>query len=212
MLATIFNKACPCSSQQVLENQNSLPRLTQPVRSALMTVFGWGPVSWSCRQAAVPLFFLHVLNVFHTAAVFSLSGDKGSSSYDENSSAAWVSCFSLTPGSVTLLKTQTALSPHGDILMAANHTSISSYMSPSNRLGDGKGWGGGWGGEGEEACLLLCTCVCFFVCVFVHVRENRASLGRFFIPEPFTPGSHNRAFHLPLHSSWIHTATKSRKA
>ena len=117
-------------------------QLTQSVCSILMIVFGWGPASWRCRQAAVPFFLLHVANVFHTAAVFPLSGDKGSSCYDENSSAAWVSCFSLTPGSVTLLKTQTALSPHGDILMAANHTSISSYMSPSNRLGDGKGCGG----------------------------------------------------------------------
>lgn len=160
MLATIFNKVC--SSQQVFEKQNSLPRLTQPVCAVLMTVFGWGPASWSCHHAAEPLFFLHVLNVFHTAAVFSLSRDKGSSCYDENSSAAWVSCFSLTPGSVTLLKTQTALSPHGDILMAANHTSISSYMSPSNRLGDGKGCGG-WGREG--ACLLLYTCVFLRVCI-----------------------------------------------
>lgn len=148
----------------MLENQNSLPRLTQSVCSVLMTVFGWGPASWSCHQAAVWLFFLRVLNVFHTAAVFSLSGDKGSSCYDENSSAAWVSCFSLTPGSVTLLKTQTALSPHGDILMAANHTSISSYMSPSNRLGDGKGWGVGDGREPACFCARVCFCVCICAC------------------------------------------------
>lgn len=159
MIATVLNKASSCSSQQVSETPNSLPSLTPAVCSVLMTAFGWRSASWSCHQAAVPFLFSSVCRMYFIRQLCSLwAVTKGSSCYDENSSAAWVSCFCLTPGSVTLLKTQTALSPHGDILMAANHTSISSYMSPSNRLGDGKGLRGEGGGhEGRE---LACFCAC----------------------------------------------------
>lgn len=118
---------------------------------ALKTVLSWRPASWICHQLALPFLLpLHVVNVFDTAAAFPLRCDEGLSCYDENSSAAWDSCFCLTPGSLTLLQTQTALSPHGGVLMSANRTSISSYMSPSNRLGDGKG--------------LVGPCFCMRVC------------------------------------------------
>jgi len=168
---------------------NRVARPSKPMCFVLIIVFWWGPTSWSSHQVSGAFFSLHLSNKFHTAAVLPLSGDKGSSCYDENNSAAWVSCFCLTPGSVTLLKTQTALSPHGDILMAANHTSISSYVSPSNKLRDGKGWG--MHGYGS---LLA----------FVRVRENGTDWVdfSFLSPSPLTVTT-DRFIFLFIHLGYI---------
>lgn len=67
--------------------------------------------------------------------------------------------------------------------MAANHTSISSYMSPSNGLGDGKGWGAvkgvcvtGTGAAWVDFSFLglspLTVTTVYFIVVFIHLGST----------------------------------------